>query len=124
MCAIAVVGLLAGRAGFIYTYIPPAVASLSGFVGSLFASRMTAVLAGLAAAASLGLFVAGWGIPLTSAQTEAAVAAKHPTFGRPIRCHRVSGGGFLAQRYECSWRGSRGEMAFDVDDSSIVAEYP
>lgn len=112
------------RTGFFYVYLLPGLSLIAGVSAVAGRSRLFAGLAAASAAASLGLLASYWGIPLTAAETEAAVATAHPNFGLPIRCHRVGGGGLLAQRYDCSWHGSSGDMAFDVNDAGIVGEYP
>ncbi len=124
ICAATVIALSVHRQGFFYVYLLPGLSLLAGVAAIGAGSRFAAGLAAVAAAASAGLLAFGWGIPLTVTETEAAVGGEHPGFGHPILCHPVSGGGLLAQRYDCSWRGSLGGMSFDVNDSRIVAEYP
>jgi hypothetical protein len=121
-----VLAVTAARGAFFYVFFIPAGALilLSWAVTFNGARRVLVPLGVISAAAAVALLVAGWGIPLSVAQTERAVARTHPNFRQPIRCHPVAGGGMLAQRYDCSWRGSIGSMGFDVNDSEIVAEYP
>lgn len=124
--ALAVLSVAASRGAFFYVFLIPAgaVIFLSWTVIFTGARRVLLPLGVSSASAAVALLVAGWGIPLSVAQTERAVARTHPNFRQPIRCHPAEGGGMLAQRYDCSWRGSTGSMEFDVNDSEIVAEYP
>lgn len=128
IAAIAVAALVLGelRNAFFYVFFLPATALVLLAWTTAFSAgrRSLLILCAGSAVAAVSLVLAGWGVPLTSAQVELEIAKAHPNFRLPIRCHRVGGGGLLAQRYDCTWRGSGGGMGFDVDDSHIVAEYP
>jgi hypothetical protein len=110
---------------------PPAALFVTGSVGVWWRGRHLLIALAVALLSSAALAVAGWGFPLSAADTERAFAHDHSNLPRPIHCRRDRTaqdqvGTPFSKVYLCSWTGpdAAGQMDVRVNDARIAEEWP